>query len=681
MLFSQENDLKIVDNAIQNLQAKWEDNAIFSIQGDSANTRLLHTLLSYKVDHSNKSNALESQLNLLKIDMHKRDIGLNGSAGYLENLDPAPDDDNLFYFRRIQAGLTWNILKDGFVSHKYRAKSLAAEYELSQKANSREKKKEDYLSRWHSIMFMFNQVKVDILSQRQLVLKTQLDYAREFYRLKLLKREELLAIEARVAETKAMLSIYESYNQQLSPDFPTVVSYSDNIPVFDLNMNILLSDFKALASDSIVNLSEDLLKYKTSIVHDIRLNAFLRYNWYDIVNTATGNRSFLSLGLNASFPIPFNQKIKKEIYRTEFELEKFQGETSLSETQKELLNDAYEYRYKLKQYVNFYEKRVRFMELLRQENVLLKLDPLDFNPVKALGLIDDILKIDIELTELNQNMYLKTLRIYSEIPYLRSRDLVKPFFMPNFDDKEDKIQRSFYLWSSGLRDYSPSFIEEYLKYNQADELVLSVNEDHDLDSLRTELINNLSAKKRPIHLMIGRNKLMTEGNINDHLNAITKNLNAENFSGIHLDIEPHTFDDYKSRKAEYLKKYEELINEASAWCKAQNKELSVSIPLHYPIELVNNLYTKVDKIYFMCYENVKAEYLIRKLNEFGHSEQTVIALRTDDFSNRLELERLFDEISIKTGIHALCMHDFSSVFEMDADILKGDNNEIEEEDE
>lgn len=678
MLFSQDDDLKIVDNAIQNLQSKWQDNAIFSVQGDSANTRLLHTLLSYKVDHSSKAKSLESQLNLMKIDLHKRDIGLNGSAGYLENLDPAPDDDNLFYFRRIQAGLTWNILKDGYVSHRYRAKSLEAEYELSQKTNSREKKKEDYLSRWHSIMFMFNQVKVDILSQRQHVLKTQLDYAREFYRLKLLKREELLSIEARVAETKAMLSIYESYNQQLSPDFPTVVSYSDNIPVFDLNMNILMSDFKSVAGDSIINLSEDLLKYKTSPIHDIRLNAFLRYNWYDIVNTATGNRSFFSLGLNASIPIPFNQKIKKEIYKTEFELEKFQGESELSETQKDLINDAYEYRYKLKQYVNFYEKRVRFMELLRQENVLLKLDPLDFNPVKALGLIDDILKIDIELTELNQNMYLKTLRIYSEIPYVKSRELVKPFFMPNFDDKEDKIQRSFYLWSSGLKEYSTSFIEEYLKYNQADELVLAVNEDQSLDSARSVLSQALSLKMKNVHLMVGRNKLMSEGDIKDHLNTVTKNLSAEHYTGIHLDIEPHTLDDYKAKKAEYLKKYEFLIDEAKTWCNNNTKELSISIPLHYPAELVSNLYKKVDKIYFMCYENVKPEYLIRKLLEFGHSEQTVVALRTEDFSNRLEMERLFDEISLKTGITAICMHDFSSVFEMDADILKGGNNEIEE---
>jgi len=590
---------------------------------------------------------------------------------YLENLDPAPSDDNLFYLRRLQAGLSWNILKDGYLSHQYKAKAIQKEKELEAQANSKEKKQQDYMSRWHSIMFMFNQVKVDILNQRKHVVKTQLEYSQEFYRLKLLKKEDILSSEARMAEIKAMYTIYGAYNDQLAPDFPTVMTYADNIAVFDLNIPLLLNEFDDLAGDTISKISEDLLKYKTSLIHDIKLSTFFRYNWYDIVDNNSGNRSFFSLGVNASIPIPFNQKLKKEIAQKSFELKQYEADDNVKNKKKDLINAAYEYRYKLKQYINFYEKRIKYIELLRQENVLLKLDPLDFNPINALGLIDDILKIDIELVELNQNMYLKALSIYSQLPYVRSRELMKPFLMPDLDRKEANITRSFYLWSSGIKQYNSDFINEYLKYSEVDEMVVSINKDQSLDSSRKVLLSAFKENQFPVHLMIGRNKLMSEGNLPKYLSEVTKELGDTLFTGIHLDIEPHTFDDYKTNKLDYLNTYLKLVQSAKVWCDEKGKDLSVSVPLHYDKKVIDEIYNLCDKVYFMCYENVKFDYLNRKLNEFDATNKTVIALRSEDFETRLELEQLIDQLKEHTNITHFCLHDFTSVYALDANILKG----------
>jgi hypothetical protein len=664
-----------IDNAIQNLQSVWNQNKTFATKGDTVNDRLLHTFLNYKVEHTNQSNVYADQLARLKAQLHHQDWGLRAGVAYLENLDPAPDDDNLFYFRRIQAGLTWDILKSGFVSHRYKEKVLINEADLQSKALSKEKKKEDYLSRWHSVIFMFNQIKVDILNNRQNIVQTQLEYAREFHRTKLLKKEDLIAIEAKMAEIEAMFNIYETYNDQLAPDYPTVVSYADNIPVFDINYGLLLNDFRQFTTDTVLRLTDDILKYKTSVIHDISLRTFLRYNWYDIVSASRGNRSFVSFGLNASIPIPFNHKLKQDIARTEFELEKFKGEESLNDIQKDLINDAYEYRYKLKQHVNFYEKRSKFLELLRQESVLLKLDPLDFNPIKALGLIDDILKIDIELVDLNQNMYLKILKLYTKLPYIKSRELVKPFAMPDSEHKENDITRSFYVWSSSVKKYSSEFITEYLRYNDADELVLSVNNDPDLDSARQALFNALENSKRPVHIMIGRNKLIHEGNMTNYLNEL--NLDSMSYAGIHLDIEPHTFDDWSDNKAKYLQKYNELLDETIEFASKGNKTVSISVPLHYPEAEMQKIISKVDKVYFMCYENVKTDYLIRKLSPYaGVANKLCIALRTEDFKSRIEMEQKFDDIRSQIGVSSFCLHDFDSVYQLD---LKNVNQREHEE--
>ncbi len=664
-----------IDNAIQNLQSVWQQNNAFAIKGDTINDRLLHSLLNYQVNHTNQSSVYAEQLARLKAQLYHKDWGLRAGVSYLENLDPAPDDDNLFYFRRIQAGLTWDILKNGFVSHRYKEKVINAEADLQTQELSKDKKKEDYLSRWHSILFMFNQVKVDILNNRKNIVSTQLDYAREFHRTKLLKKEELIAIEAKMSEIEAMFNIYETYNDQLPPDYPTVVSYADNIPVFDINYSLLLNDFRQYASDTVLQLNEDVLKYQTSVLHDIQLRTFFRYNWYDIVSNVTGNRSFFSFGLNASIPIPFNHKLKQDIARTEFELEKFKGEEALNDIQKDLINDAYEYRYKLKQHVNFYEKRTKYLELLRQESVLLKLDPLDFNPIKALGLIDDILKIDIELIELNQNMYLKILKLYTKLPYIRSRELIKPFEMPDAEHREHDINRSFYVWSSSIKKYSSEFITEYLKYNDADEIVLSINNDSDLDSSRKALFEALDNKNHQIHLMIGRNKLIHEGNMTAYLNELK--LDSINYDGIHLDIEPHTFDDWSENKITYLQKYNELLDETIEFASKGNKTVSISVPLHYPEDEMQKIISKVDKVYFMCYENVKTDFIVRKLSPYaGVANKLCIALRTEDFKSRIEMEQKFDDIRSKIGVSAFCLHDLDSVYQLD---LKNVNQRRHEE--
>lgn len=670
MCYAQRIDTKDVDRAIESLQQKWQSNLVFPSQDDTSNTQLFHTMMTYRIENPNDIGNHLNELNALKGELYHKDIGLGANMGYLENLDPAPDDDNLFYFRRIQAGLTWDILKGGFVGNRYKEKALLEETKLEQQALSREKKEDEYLSRFHSIMHMFNRMKTDILANRRNIVATQLAYAEEFHRLKLLKREDLIAIQGRLAEIDAMFNIYQTYNQQIAPDFPTTISYADNIPVFDINYSILLEDYRILAGDSSTQMSEEWLKYKTSAIHDIQLRAFARYNWYDLVNTAITNRSFFSMGLNVNIPIPFNNKLKKEIALKDFEYSQMKDYSTIEDTKKDLINDAYEYRYKLKQYISFYEKRMRFMELLRQENVLLKLDPVDFNPIKALGLIDDILKIDIELTDLNQNMYLKLLKIYTKLPNVRSREMVSDFKMPTTNRREENIDRRFYIWSSSLKKYNAEFIVEYLKYNDVESAVISINEDKSLDSLRKHLALELMVNNIEVHWMIGRNKTITNNDLPQFTQTVFAGMDSVS-NGVHLDIEPHTFSDWKENKSNYLQKYHQILDEARKFCDKGNLMLSISVPLHYPDEDLMKMLQVSDEIYFMCYENVSESYLTRKLQAFsGQANKICIALRTDDFEQRVDMEQLFDALSSSTGITKFCLHDFDSLYELDKKSIK-----------
>jgi hypothetical protein len=101
-------------------------------------------------------------------------------------------------------------------------------------------------------------------------------------------------------------------------------------------------------------------------------------------------------------------------------------------------------------------------------------------------------------------------------------------------------------------------------------------------------------------------------------------------------------------------------------------ELDISIPLYYNPEIIDKLLNKVDHIYFMAYENIKDEYINRKINPFTDFAQSklVIALRTEDFSNRIEMEHKMDTLENITNIHNFAYHDLGRLIQMDKDNIK-----------
>lgn len=113
------------------------------------------------------------------------------------------------------------------------------------------------------------------------------------------------------------------------------------------------------------------------------------------------------------------------------------------------------------------------------------------------------------------------------------------------------------------------------------------------------------------------------------------------------------------------------MDEARKFCDKGNLKLSISVPLHYPDEDLMKMLQVSDEIYFMCYENVSESYLTRKLQAFsGQANKVCIALRTEDFDQRVDMEQLFDALSSNTGINKFCLHDFDSLYKLDKKSIK-----------
>lgn len=628
------------------------------------------------VNKSNETaNELKKEIKKSEAEFYRHDPGLKVNANYLENFNPAinDDDDNLIYNRRWQAGVTWDILKNGFIDNRMTSKRLQNEIIIDSRYNVQDIDKKAYTNTWNNIIFHFNNRKVEWLDKRKKLL-TELELsAHNLYLLKFLSRENYLDIIARKAEVESMYRIYADYNMIFEKVNDSLKSTRDILPVFDINYDTLIQILTAhtTKNDSAMILFNENTKLEQSIWRDISLSTTLRYNYYNLITDVPPSRSFMTLGINFGMPIPFNFKQKKALAEAKANYARYTLTHIGDEYHREVLNDCYEYRYKLKQLEGFYQKKKLLEEKLRGWNALSDIDELNFNPVQALNTLDEYFAVEIEINDLMQNLYLKYLRINSYFGVDLNDKLTRNYILPDNFDLDDAITRSVYIWSSIVEKNSTVFIREYVIYNKIENVVLSIKEDNSYKVKFNELASSLKERGKTVEAMIGDNNLI---NANDYLIAIDSKVSAyelKNIDAIHLDVEPHTFSDWETNKSSYLTRYLSLLQTARNWCDQNGKKLKVSIPLHYPEEVINEIFKLSDQVYFMAYENIKVDYIKRKIEPFlSYKGKIVLAASVKDFTDRGKLEQHLLELLNETKVEYYCIHDLSQLIELDEKTLE-----------
>jgi hypothetical protein len=642
---------------------------------DSATTKIiLQNISNYRPVNQRDTTSFQDNYYDAKAALLRKEWGLSGRADILQNLNPtfSDADDQILYKRRYQVGVEWDILKDGFLDKRLELKGIPSQKAYYQYLENYKNSKMDFGPKMNECLYFFNAKKIKLLDQREILLNQQLKSAFKLFNLKKITRENVLQIQTRIAETQGMRNIYESYNINLAPGNDSLF-YENEAPLFDLNYSYFFDRLATgLAADSVFEMLKESSESQRKWYNDVGLKAYSRYSYYDLIKVPN-KRAFFSIGLTATVPILFTTKEQKAVdqanlLRRQYDLQKQQTDKRL-----EVLNEAYEFRYHLKQYVIFHQKKILQLEALRRERVKSKLLDADFNPQKGIELLDNILQIDIEMLDLKQNLYLRLLRIHDKQSEVEIKNMIIPMALPNFEDIEDKITRGMYVWSKAFSEENTKFIEEYLIYNNVDRIYLAVQENDSNLVQKNNLSKELKSHNIAIELLIGKNKLIDSKNIAKDIQQLTSGFKQSNYSGIHLDIEPHTMEGYKENKVEMLQKLITRAKEMRTYCDSNKLTLSMDIPLHYGDTVINELISIVDRVHFMCYENVKPEYLIRKLNLYSKMQSKVsFALRTEDFLNRAEIEKLAQQISSATNITNIDFHDFNRFVKFDKESLRPD---------
>lgn len=605
----------------------------------------------------------------------KKQTGLSIGADALQNFNPTQADleENILYERRAQLSLEWNLLKDGFFESQQKLKSIPAEQNYFNHLASNESK-DDFGIKMNECIYWFNEQKKMLLNERQRILDQQINYLEELYFAKKIDKERLLRSQTRLAEINGMKGIYNSYNQHIATRFDSILLHKE-VPLYDLNYDYFFSvlNSQELADSMRIFLMENMAS-QHKWYNEIRLKPYVRYNFYDLLPTAaTSYRTFFSAGLTANIPIPFTNKEQEEVDKYKTQRSIYTLDTDLKNQRIELLNLAYEFRYQLKQYIIFHQKRILANEEIRKERVKAKMLDADFNPLHGLELIDNLLQIDIELLDLKQNLYIKLLRIHSKQQNVPLDTMIVALDLPNYFDFEDETQRGVYVWSKVFETQNPAFIHEYIVYNQFDEAYVAVGENDKQIAAKNTLAKLLNKSDIDIYPVIGQNKLMDSDDYTEDLQQILDQCGKWNAKGIHLDIEPHTRSDWKTNRGALQERYLAIVDQTRKLCDQKGWTLSIDLPVNSDSSFVKQLYGKVDMIRFMCYENVKQEYLERKLNPYkDFKNKTTISLRTEDFKTRDEMEAFAKLLFRETGISSFGFHDLYRLIELDKKTMMQD---------
>lgn len=632
---------------------------------------MLHYLsgLQIKVDTSFSQSALfASQREMLRKQTH-----FTFNSDFIQNFNPNQQDveDNILYQRRYQNGLEWNIMKDGFFESRAKLRSVDLEELFLKELERYSYKRTHFPIKMNQTIFAFNAKKMALLKEREDLLNKQRELLEKLYFSKKITKEKMLELHSKLAEIEALKAIYGTYSSMGNQEMDSLILKA-GFGLFDIKYSQIEQELTH-NSDSLKSKMLEDLERQNQWFREIRFKTFLRHSFYDLVTTAPSSRSFMSAGFNLAIPLTFNRKESLESEKQAL-YKRFESlNTNGLNVEIDVLNECYEYRYHLKQYVLFYQKKQLALENLRQERVKAKFQDADYNPINALNYLDQLYQIEVELLDLQQNLYIRILKIHEKTKAQKVESLLLPFDLPNFDELESKINRTVYIWSKSFEEHSLDFITEYLSYNQFDEVELAVSpEDEHLED-KKKLIDALFQKNVKVYLMFGQNTLLNEANKKEYLLDCLKQYPLSKVSGIHLDVEPHTLKEWDTDKKKLQESYLSLAKQAKTIASDYKMKLTVDLPVYLDSSYLRSIAEQVDGMRFMCYENIRKEYLLRKLEPVKNLNKTFsVSLRTEDFSNRIEMEKFSKELCKELGISTVNFHDLSRLITLDRKAIEED---------
>jgi hypothetical protein len=562
-----------------------------------------------------------------------------------------------------------------FDSHK-RVEELEVREKMVERDINIQQANEQYERVYNRLIYLFNLQKIDVIEEYQELLNANLELIQRLHYLDYEPWESVLELSELKARLQNDLASYQEYNRQFEQSLPD--SLVQQLELLDATkLPLLQLDIEAVTAANDTSFSarsltdEDLKKLNHNFFRDISLAAYADYNIYDGTGDALdpetiGGREYFSVGLNLSIPLPLNTSEKKKmIEERKLRYINTQQREQYSE-QKEIYNTYYEYRYKTQQFIQLYKDYQSRQETIDNYTTLKNLGDSGFSVQRLTHILLQRYAVVLQMIDLKQQMYLqlidmdKYLTDQSILEFATTLDVSSLF--PYKSVQADGI----YIWSETFAENSNEVLLSFLKSLKVNQIYLSLGADGSHLEKASRFITAVKQQGIESHLLVGNNGLIRPENQQMELQMLAKQANEMGFSGIHLDVEPHTFDDWDNRRTEYEQSYVSMLANASEISSASDLSLSVSIP-HFYDSILSDINQSADEIVVMVYETQNLEVLKQRIEDESMvlGEKLNVAIRPSDFANFDDLNTFVQQIVSQTGAENVVLHDAASLLNID----------------
>jgi hypothetical protein len=603
-----------------------------------------------------------------KAQATRADYGISWNTNVIQNFDPQPTEENLFFKARTTTGFNWDILAGGLVANGFESKALDNEKNIE--LLSAKENRNQSISYWskNNILFLFNAQKVQVLERKKKLLQDEIAILKQAVSMYPVLNDDLYKAYEQLMETNGQIQTYRGFNDGMEGLLPASSSDPSKMwPLFDVNAKALrmLSGNHPIQDQQLM-LQEENDALRKHWINEVGLSYSFKYNYFDLQDNMR-DRSFISMGLNANVPLRIFNKDYQSL--TTLKLQKARSQVQVQSDLKwtQISTLVYEYRYKLKQYAVSVGRQDLLRQQLETYSQQVKANTEYFQPLEALNGLLNFWNLEIEKLDAQQQLYLKLGDIHGLLPEENVLQYIRPwspYEEPISFQSEERVQagsRSIYMWSKSIAQRDPEEITQKLVQWGIQEVYLSVGNGAEQLQRFKALANQLQQKDISVHLLIGRNQWL-KGYAVAKMDSVWKKMNGVVLAGVHFDIEPHAMDEYKQNKDSLMMRYTDMVVQLNQWAKLKGVYLGFAVPLYYEAKILKILNDNSDEVVVMAYETLGVEAIRRRAEEeltiLG--DKATIALSAKDYTLRQNIEKDIQAIDPWLKSKRYAIHDFES---------------------